>query len=644
MRPYDRTWYSTGMADQILYVSLHNCAVTAGGTTVLPPFTWDFRCGERWLITGPNGGGKNAFITALAGNFTGSGRYAFEPVGDGGLYSNIFQKDTALVSLETAAALIAEERANDESDYIEGGIDIGRTARRFLSEVLTRQADGSRLESFPEVSLCGVAGVLDRGLKYLSTGEIRRVLLCRSLLSGSRLLILSDPFAGLDASSRGILYDFFGSIMSSSREYPAVLLCMERFNEIPEGITHVLEFTEGAVSYCGKIGPYRELCAGRALTDAAAAAEKKAAVSEIFRELRTERQRYAETVPDAGSAGMENQAGMNGTGPASSGSDGQDGAVDSAGGDVRQSGTSGNSNPDAVSGTADSVSGQAVCSHRTELVSGNTGGLSCSAAAGEPDAVACVRSDPAGDAGTSGTAGTGTVSAQELVRMNNVTVAWDGHTVLDNLSWSLYAGEHWLIRGPNGSGKTTFLELITGDNMQVFCNDVSIFGRRRGTGETIWELKEKMGIVSYRLHLEYRMVGGTDLEAVLLSGLHDSIGLYEQRSQVEQMTVRRWLEFGGFAGREHEPFSSLSYGEQRAVLILRAAVKCPPLLILDEPCHGLDESHRTLVLNLLESIAETGTSTLLHVTHDPAEVLPCEKHILELHPGEQPMYRIIVQP
>lgn len=239
------------------------------------------------------------------------------------------------------------------------------------------------------------------------------------------------------------------------------------------------------------------------------------------------------------------------------------------------------------------------------------------------------------------------VTQEVLVDMRDVRVAWGDRVVLNRLNWQVRSGEHWLIRGPNGSGKTTLLELITGDNMQVFCNEVSIFGRRRGTGETIWELKEKMGIVSYRLHLEYRMVGGTDVEAVLLSGFHDSIGLYQQRSQVEQMAVKRWLEIGGFQGRGGEPFSSLSYGEQRAILILRAAVKCPPLLILDEPCHGLDEEQRNLVLHLLETIAATGTTTLLHVTHDPTEVLPCERHILELYQRQSPeddhkeCYRII---
>ena len=225
--------------------------------------------------------------------------------------------------------------------------------------------------------------------------------------------------------------------------------------------------------------------------------------------------------------------------------------------------------------------------------------------------------------------------------MTDVNVGWDDHQVLHNFNWTVNPQEHWLIRGPNGSGKTTLLELITGDNHQVFCNDVRLFGRRRGTGESIWDIKKNLGIVSYRLHVEYRMVGGTDLEGVIISGFHDSIGLYEQKSDVERSLARKWLELGGFLDRANDNFNSLSYGEQRAILILRAAVKQPKILILDEPCHGLDENYRANILSLLETVASTGTTTLLHVTHDPTEQIAAEKHILELLPGQDPMYRVI---
>jgi molybdate transport system ATP-binding protein len=225
--------------------------------------------------------------------------------------------------------------------------------------------------------------------------------------------------------------------------------------------------------------------------------------------------------------------------------------------------------------------------------------------------------------------------------MNNVTVAWSDHVVLDRLSWTLHAGEHWLIRGPNGSGKTTLLELITGDNPQVFNNDVRLFGLRRGSGETIWELKEKMGIVTYRLHTEYRSLGDLPLTTVLVSGLHDSIGMYEQSGEEELSLAEKWLALVGFAGRGKVLFRDLSYGEQRAILIARGAIKQPPILILDEPCHGLDPFHRERILSLLQKIAEHGDSTILHVTHDETEVLPCEKHILELRPGQNPMYALL---
>ena len=228
-----------------------------------------------------------------------------------------------------------------------------------------------------------------------------------------------------------------------------------------------------------------------------------------------------------------------------------------------------------------------------------------------------------------------------LIEMNDVNVGWDNHKVLRHLNWTFKRGEHWLIRGPNGSGKTTLLELITGDNMQVFSNDIKIFGARRGSGETIWDIKHRLGIVSYRLHVEYRMLGGTSLREVIMSGFHDSIGLYEIPGEVEAAAAERWLELGGFKGRGSENFGSLSYGEQRAILILRGAVKCPPVMILDEPCHGLDEQMRQKILDLLEIIAESGTTTFLHVTHEPSEVLKCEKHVLELHPDEEPMYKII---
>lgn len=586
------------MSDSL--ISIKNCRVQDLHTIFIDRVDWEMRAGEAWLVIGEAGSGKSAFLQALSGEKelvqnadavksggspdasvdapadTGSGLGA-AAAPDGAHYTNSFASSTEIVSLERAARLIEEERELDETDYMDR-VDEGRTARRFICEVLggpdakhkhaPLPAIADRLETLPEVKLCGVERILDRGLRYLSTGEIRRTLLCRALLSGKKLLILSDPFAGLDAQSRTILCEFFQTIAGKQKNAPAgdmqttrILLSMERYSEIPETITHVLEFagsttgngaglsaggaSVGAISFCGTRADYEALLKVR---------EKEAA------------------------------------------------------------------------------QGRKANAHALE---------SAFAAATGESAIVTSTSERAATGSSEHATSTPDGSGEVLIDMRDVNVGWGGHQVLSHLNWSVKKGEHTLIRGPNGSGKTTLLELITGDNKQVYCNDVRLFGIKRGSGESIWDIKAKLGIVSYRLHVEYRMVGSTDLESVIISGFKDSIGLYEPKTDVQVAAARKWLSLAGFSGRENASFNSLSYGEQRAILILRASVKQPKVLILDEPCHGLDEAQRTLVLDLLEKIAETGTTTLLHVTHDPTEVLPCEKHVLQLLPGEEPMYRLI---
>lgn len=537
-------------------ITIQNCRIEDISSVLIPPISWKMNAGEAYLVIGPNGGGKAPFVKALVGELKIIPNSALKNDDKNiSLYSSVFGDSVEIVSLEKAATLIEEERNNDESEYLEGGVDHGRTGRVFLCEALLGKkikknaplpSEAYKLDGFPEVKLCGIEKILDRGLKYMSTGEIRRTLLARALISGKKLLILSDPFAGLDAESRKILLDFFDSItqkqlnQNEKMNFPHIILSMERYNEIPSSINKVLEFQNNAISFCGSRTEYEKILQERN--------EKESATRDM--------------------------------------------------------------NKSAFVSELSSVQKETTyCIMPTEHLSGDK---EIANATGE-----C------------------------LIEMNNVNVGWGEHKVLENLTWALHKNEHWLIRGPNGSGKTTFLELITGDNMQVFCNDIKLFGKKRGSGETIWDIKKNLGIVSYRLHVEYRMVGGTRLQDVIVSGFKDSIGLYEAPSDVQTGAALKWLALGGFEGRECESFSSLSYGEQRAILILRAAVKNPPVLILDEPCHGLDESYRQKILDLLEVVAQSGSTTLLHVTHDPTEVLEAERHILELHPGEKPMYKII---
>lgn len=492
--------------------AFNNATIETRDKKILCDITWSIHRGDTWLLTGGNGSGKSALAASLTGqlDILQNGQ---NPVPAAAL------PRTALASFEEATRIIREEREHDDSDYVEGGIDPGRTPADIL------QLDNPEIH--PAVIRCGISGILHRGLKYLSTGEIRRTLLAKTLADPAGLIILDEPFDGLDTQTREELSRIIEAIAGDPEK--TLILVQDRETGIPETVNRVLELDKGTISFLGARLAFRE--------------------------------------------------------------------------HIRVKHPAGILTPAATLRPAETVV-------KTELPEGRS-------------------FDETGKTGA------------PLVEMNNVTVEWSGNRVLDQLSWTLFPGEHWLIRGPNGSGKTTFLELITGDNPQVFRNDVRLFGRRRGSGETIWEIKARLGIVSWRLHQEYRMTGDLDLEGVLLSGLHDSIGLYEKRTDEQRRLAARWLALADLAGQRESSFSFLSYGQQRAVLILRAAIKQPPVLILDEPCHGLDSDHRDFVLALLEKIAATGSSTLLHVTHDPEEVLSCEKHILELCPGESPMWKII---
>jgi molybdate transport system ATP-binding protein len=204
-------------------------------------------------------------------------------------------------------------------------------------------------------------------------------------------------------------------------------------------------------------------------------------------------------------------------------------------------------------------------------------------------------------------------STVPLVRLVRGHVAYGEQVVLDRLDFSVSVGEHTLIEGPNGSGKSTLLEMITGDHPQGYSNELHLFGRRRGSGETVWDIKKNVGLVSTRLHRDYR-VGGS-VEEVLLSGLYDSIGVYQQPTPTDRARARAWLAWLDLELAPGAAFRELSFGQQRLVLIARAAIKVPPLVVMDEPTSGLDAENRLRVLDLVESLCTQHKSTVLMVTH-----------------------------
>ena len=203
--------------------------------------------------------------------------------------------------------------------------------------------------------------------------------------------------------------------------------------------------------------------------------------------------------------------------------------------------------------------------------------------------------------------------------------------ILNNLSWQVNPGEHWQIVGPNGAGKSTLLSLITGDHPQGYSNDLTLFGRRRGSGETIWDIKKHIGYVSSSLHLDYRV--STTVRNVILSGYFDSIGIYQAVSDRQQKLVQQWLDILGIDKRTADaPFHSLSWGQQRLALIVRALVKHPTLLILDEPLQGLDPLNRQLIRRFVDVLISEGETQLLFVSHHAEDAPACITHRLEFVP------------
>jgi molybdate transport system ATP-binding protein len=217
---------------------------------------------------------------------------------------------------------------------------------------------------------------------------------------------------------------------------------------------------------------------------------------------------------------------------------------------------------------------------------------------------------------------------EELIFLREGFAKYDNRTLFSGLDLTISSGDHTHISGPNGCGKSTLLDIITGDSPLCYTNQLRIFGKKRGSGESIWDIKKHMGIISPGLHRDHRVPGSA--LSIVLSGLFDSIGLYRHVGGSEIKAGLHWLDWIGLRDKADTPFRKLSFAEQRLVLIARALIKRPKLLILDEPTQGLDDIHRYALLDLLEKIAAQGLSTILFVSHRKDEKRPFFRRSIRL--------------
>ncbi len=218
--------------------------------------------------------------------------------------------------------------------------------------------------------------------------------------------------------------------------------------------------------------------------------------------------------------------------------------------------------------------------------------------------------------------------------LRDIKVVYNGKAVLDDVNWKVNKGEKWALTGPNGSGKSTLLSLLTADHPQRFANDYDLFDRKRGgKGASIWDIKQKIGHVSPELHLYFPTE--TTVFKAIASGFFDATGVYFKKLAEEQTErVGQLAELLGVAHAMQRPLQKLSKGEQRLVLLARALVKNPPLLILDEPCQGLDIGAVEYFKSVVDAVCGSAERTLIYVSHYPHEIPGCVNRSLRLEKGK----------
>ncbi|MFB6342851.1 ATP-binding cassette domain-containing protein [Saccharicrinis sp. FJH62] len=218
-----------------------------------------------------------------------------------------------------------------------------------------------------------------------------------------------------------------------------------------------------------------------------------------------------------------------------------------------------------------------------------------------------------------------------LIEFKNVNVSYDGRPIVNDINWRINQGDFWQLKGPNGSGKSTLLSLINGHNSKAYGQDITLFGVKKGSGESIWDIRKKIGYFSSDMAQQFSRTDS--VEQMVISGFLDSIGLYVKPTDIQRERAQEWVSLLRMGHLKKTYFQKLSFGQQRLVLLARAMVKHPPLLILDEPTVGLDDENVMLFNQLINKIAEETTTTILFVSHRK-EVGLVPKQIYELIASE----------
>jgi molybdate transport system ATP-binding protein len=480
-----------------IFLTLEGVTVQLGADRLLDNLDWTICRGEQWAVVGPSGSGKTVLAHTLMGRHFSTGRVNF---------SNGREDASPPIALVEQQHRFRGRAGSTELYYQQrfNAADADKTIT--VEEELTAAGMGGDLV-VDWLDNLHVRALLKKPLIQLSNGENKRVQLAIALLGRPEMLILDNPFLGLDSEGRAVLHTIIGRLAAEGIQ----ILLITGKKEIPACVTHIAQLDKGRWAFRGPAADFHP-----------------------------------------------------------------------------------------ATGQGDGLLLDADILTRLQEASRATGS--------DPD------------------------DAPVAIKMVNTTIRYGEATILKNINWEVKKGERWNVSGPNGAGKSTLLSLITADNPQAYANEIWLFGRRRGTGETIWEIKKKIGFVSPELHLYFD--SGASCFEVVASGLFDTIGLFRQLTEQQEATTLLWMQLLSLQELRGKRLVQLSAGQQRMLLLARALIKNPPMLILDEPCQGLDDAQTACFRALITALCDAFDKTLLYVSHYQQELPTCIDRFLRLENGE----------
>lgn len=445
------------------------------------PLSFSIKQHENWAFIGPNGAGKTLIADIIQGKiFPRQGEVRITSTEERPAYQlirSISFRD--IYSLTDCREMYYQQRWNS--------FDAETTP---IARSLLKDCSDEAIEKY--ALLFDIGELLDKHLVALSSGELRKFLITKVLMTEPRLLILDNPFIGLDAPSRATLNAMLRQTMELTNMQ--ILIVVSHPKDLPDWIDYVLPIKERNCYPAQKVGDF--------LGD-------KKLIHTLFSEI------------DEDLTDLPKQ---------------EEKEVD----------------------------------YKTAIL------------------------------------------------MEKIHIRYGAHTILKDEDWEVKSGERWALLGGNGSGKSTLLSLVCGDNPQAYSNKLTLFDRKRGSGESIWDIKKRIGYLSPDIHTYYMQ--DTPCFSVAASGFFDSIGLYQKCNDAQKEETEKWMKIFHADHLSDRSFVKISYGEQRLILLVRAFVKSPELLILDEPLHGLDAGKKQLAKRIIESYCSQKGKTLIYVTHYEEEI------------------------